>query len=86
MSESTTQDWLRQISRLESLVSETGHRPTDQQPTVADYARRLGVRQQTVVDLAEDSQSLDVLTGERAGNGVAAIRRIGNWQLEFVHG
>lgn len=78
------QAYLRTQKRLEARAYAYRDLPHGQWPKVRDLARSLSVRQQEVLDMAEDSESLDICIGLRCGGGYAVEDRIGDYSIEWV--
>lgn len=52
--------------------------------TVREAAKSLRLRQAEILHLADESERLDLITAYRAGNGIGAITRQGDYQIEYI--
>ena len=51
--------------------------------TVREAARRLGLRQDEVIEMVEASEGLDLLVGIRTNNGIGTYDCKGDYQIEW---
>ena len=69
-------------TRLEKIVKQH-YQYRDKFPQVRMLSKLMRVRQSEIIELAEDSEVLDVIVGIRSGNGIGEFENIGDYQIEY---
>lgn len=70
--------------RLREALEEMARRRPLGDLTVRQAAQSLRLRQADILELADHSDKLEVITGYRAGSGRGAIARQGDYQLHYL--
>lgn len=70
--------------RLREALEEMARRRPLNNLTVREAAQNLRLRQAEVLELAEHSDKLDLITGYRVGGGLGQITREGDYQTQYL--
>jgi len=79
-----TEEYTRLSQQLIYASKPFQDKPWMEFPTVRQLARKLGVKQSLIAQLVEDSESLDLIVGFRAGSGVGDLDTTGDYRVEYI--
>lgn len=77
----TTEQWCDKRDRLIAMARES-----ESCLTVREAATKLRVRQQTVVDMVDEAEWLDLIIGCKQRGGYSVCDRMGDYQIEVMDG
>lgn len=72
------------MNRVEQYMQRVGEVPYNQLPNLRKVAKSLGLRQQTVYDLAEGSHLICMNVGFGTNGGIYEHEKIGDYELEWM--
>ena len=70
--------------RLREALEEMARRRPLGDLTVRQAAQSLRLRQADILELADHSDKLELITGYRTGSGMGAIARQGDYQIQYL--
>lgn len=70
--------------RLREALEEMARRRPTNNLTVREAAESLRLRQTEILELADHSDKLDLITAYRTGAGMGAIARQGDYQIHYL--
>lgn len=80
-------EYMKIRDRLEEYIKETQVEGvySNMLPTIRDLARRYKVRQDDIIDMVEDCETLDLIVGHQIpGTGYSTFDTNGDFKVEYV--